>query len=214
MSLRKVGSFFWTLSWDWFKGKPTGNRNPCLGGPNSDFRHPARRIAAHEPCEDVQADVVCYGGLIHACAGYDGAWRVAMQLLAEMLDLWVASTPIETWLCQHQNKGKPPFTSCNVQVYNVSSISIPSRDPNLSRQPSKTQGKPIRCLKRTMVEKNGEASPRSMVAVVFLGLPRVSATLKNQKGCSLGCSCSAAKLRNHCEYHGFPVSKKWVHYPE
>ena len=27
--------------------------------------------------------------------------------------------PFETWLFQHQNKGKPPFTSCNVQVYNV-----------------------------------------------------------------------------------------------
>ena len=27
--------------------------------------------------------------------------------------------PFESWLFQHQNKGTPPFTSCNVQVYHV-----------------------------------------------------------------------------------------------
>ena len=30
------------------------------------------------------------------------------------------SVAFETWLFQHQNTGKPPFTSCNVQVYNAS----------------------------------------------------------------------------------------------
>ena len=27
--------------------------------------------------------------------------------------------PFETWFFKHQNTGRPPFTSCNVQVYNV-----------------------------------------------------------------------------------------------
>ena len=29
------------------------------------------------------------------------------------------SCPFEAWLFQHQRKGKPPFTSCNVQVYSA-----------------------------------------------------------------------------------------------
>ena len=39
-----------------------------------------------------------------------------------------------------------------------------SRDPILSRKPPETQGKRIRCSERTMVEKNGESTPR-----IFLG---------------------------------------------
>ena len=52
----------------------------------------------------------------------------------------------------------------------VPSISILSRDPNLFRKPSKTQGKQIQFLKRTMVEKNGESIPRFhcfFVAIFF-----------------------------------------------
>ena len=41
------------------------------------------------------------------------------------------------------------------RVLGVPSISIIARDPDLFRKPSKTQGKRIRFLKRTMIEKNG-----------------------------------------------------------
>ena len=43
-------------------------------------------------------------------------------------------------------------------VLGIPSISILSRDPNPSRKPPETQEKRIRCLKRTMVEKNGEST--------------------------------------------------------
>ena len=58
--------------------------------------------------------------------------------------------PFETWLFQLQSKGTPPFTSCNVQVYNVrisvqSTVKLCSRIPPLfpaqKRRPSQEFGK-------------------------------------------------------------------------
>ena len=48
------------------------------------------------------------------------------------------------------------------QIPGVPSISNISRESNLSRKPPEIQGKRIRFLERTMVEKNGESTPRQI----------------------------------------------------
>ena len=50
-------------------------------------------------------------------------------------------------------------------------MSILSRDPNLSTKPPQTQGKRIRLLERTMVDKNGESSRNlaSLIQVCWRG---------------------------------------------
>ena len=42
-----------------------------------------------------------------------------------------------------------------------------ARDPNLAREPLELQGKRVRFLKRTMVEKTGESTPRMLRKEVF-----------------------------------------------
>ena len=60
----------------------------------------------------------------------------------------------------------------------VASISIFSRDPNLSRKPPRNLGKRIRFLRRTMVEKNGESTQR-----IWVGYPSLAKEMPVKPWC-------------------------------
>ena len=75
--------------------------------------------------------------------------------------------------------------ACARTVPGVPSISILSRDPSF-RKPSNTWGKQPVFQKRTMVEKNGESTPRT----VLLGPCAKKAKARRNRACeTFRCDC-------------------------